>query len=312
MLRKSSSKRAKALSFKPKDSENQDIYTKVRKSKIELEKEKDKMEKKPEKEKIIFMNDDEKEGYCVNKYDNGDSYFGYYSNDVRNYHGFYYYNPKYVGCDYYLNRYYLGLWKNDLRHGFGIYLWSKGKRNSKFYESFDNSNFIAYAGIFNSDNLEKGTYLSKEGEDYFVYHGTFAENCEKEGQNCYYYSANLEQLFYGTFHKNEFIDGYIAQFNDEGEIEDIIKYDNGTSKNLENNEDEENKELMNLFRDCIMSEDYFGNIYEVFSRILKFKDNYLFDIDIINTDKYEDFLDICKSYKKITIFNDIEKYVKID
>ena len=61
-----------------------------------------------------------------------------------------------------------------------------------------------------------------------------------------------------------------------------------------------------------MSEDYFGNIYEVFSRILEFKDNYLFDIDIINTDKYEDFLDICKSYKKITIFNDIEKYVKID
>ena len=66
---------------------------------------------------------------------------------------------------------------------------------------------------------------------------------------------------------------------------------------------------MNTFRDCIMSEDYFGIIFDVFSRILKFKEKYLFNIDVINTYKNEDFLDICKSYKKIKIYQDIEKYV---
>ena len=33
-----------------------------------------------------------REGYCVNKYSNGDEYFGYCSNDLRNKQGIYIYN----------------------------------------------------------------------------------------------------------------------------------------------------------------------------------------------------------------------------
>lgn len=302
-------KRSKRISFNEADNENQDIIKKNIVNKIENEEEE--MDNS-EKEKIAFINDEENEGYCVNKYDNGEFYFGYYSKDLRNQNGFYSYSPKYLSYNIYLKRYYFGLWKNDLRNGLGVYLWSKVKKSEKFYQSFENSNFKAYVGIFNSDNLQKGTYLSKEGNNYFVYHGTFVNNNKKEGQNCFYYSANLEQLLYGTFHQNEFVDGYIAKFNEEGEIENFVKYNNQTSGNLErNNEHEKIKELMSTFRDCILSEDYFGNIFEVFSTILKFKEESLFDIDIINTDKYQDFLDLCKSYRKITIFNDIEKYVKL-
>ena len=301
MFKKSKSKNA--ITFK--SAENEYNYSNIVK--------KENTPDKPNKNKISFMNEEEKEGYCVNRYDNGDSYFGYYANDLRNQNGFYTYGPIRIDYNYLLNRYYFGFWKDDLRNGNGIFLWSKDKRDENFYDSFEKSNFKAYVGIFDSDNLKKGTYLSKEGENYFVYHGTFSENSKKEGKNCFYYSANLEQLFYGTFHDNEFVSGYIAKFNDEGEIDDIIKYYNKAGKDLENNnENDQIKKLMTTFRDCILNEDYFGSIYEVFSRILKFKDEYLFDIDAVNSNKQEDFYDICKSYKKITIFHDIEKYVKVN
>ena len=304
ILRRSKTKRKKALSFKPTDSQNQDINTKNREDK------KDNLLENPTKEKIIFMNEEEKEGYCVNRYDNGDSYFGYYANDLRNFHGFYSYNPIDIN-DYKLNRYYFGLWQNDIRHRTGIFLWAKEKKDEKFYQNFENSNFRAYVGIFKEDNLDKGTYLSKEGEDYFVYHGYFSENNKKSGNNCFYYSSNLEELLYGTFEDNKFIDGYIAKFNDEGEVDDIKRYSNEKAENLEKNEENEKiKELMATFRDCILSEDYFGIIFEVFSNVLKFKEKYLFNIDAINTYKYLDFLEMCKYYKKITIYRDIEKYVK--
>ena len=62
------------------------------------------------------MNDEEKERYCFNKYNNDDYYFSYYENDLRNHHGFYNYSPINKN-DYKLNRYYFDLWKNDMRNG---------------------------------------------------------------------------------------------------------------------------------------------------------------------------------------------------
>ena len=301
-LKKKKSKRLKALSFKPTDGVNKDINKKNKENKKEDE-------NLPKKDKIIFMNEEENEGYCVNRYDNGDAYFGYYANNLRNHHGFYFYNPIYEN-NYKINRYYFGLWKNDLRHGYGIYLWTKEEGKEKFYENFDNSNFKAYVGNFDSDNLDKGTYLSKEGDNYFIYHGTFSKDRKRDGNNCFYFSSNLEILLYGMFKENEFVDGYFASFYDDGDIKEIFKYNNNKADNLESNNENNNiKEMMNTFRDCIMSEDYFGIIFDVFSRILKFKERYLFNIDVINTYKNEDFLDICKSYKKIKIYQDIEKYV---
>ena len=66
-----------------------------------------------------------------------------------------------------------------------------------------------------------------------------------------------------------------------------------------NDENDRVKELMATFRDRILSEDYFGIIFEVFAGILKFKDNYLFNIDVINTYKHEDFLEIYNPIKKL-------------
>ena len=66
-----------------------------------------------------------REGYCVNKYLNGDEYFGYYSNDLRNKQGMYIYKPKYETSKIILRQYYFGLWEKDVKEGRGIYLWLK-------------------------------------------------------------------------------------------------------------------------------------------------------------------------------------------
>ena len=241
----------------------------------------------------FVLNEKKDKGYCFNKFDNGDIYFGYNINNSRNLQGFYSYfiNPKNDKSSYYL-----GQWKSNLRHGFGIYLWSLQLNN------FENSNFKAFVGKFKEDNLEKGTFLSKEGNNYLIYHGSFDENHKKYGNNCFYYSANLEKLIFGQFEKDKFIKGYVTLFNDEGIIQEFKEYNNDIDYKLV-----DVKNIMSNFRNIIMSKDYFGIIFNVFKRAIEFKDNYLNNIDTINTFKNDEFLDICISYKKVSIFNDIEK-----
>ena len=54
----------------------------------------------------------EREGFGVNKYSNGDIYFGYFSENERNKHGIYSYKPK-IENNYILSEYYYGLWKDN-------------------------------------------------------------------------------------------------------------------------------------------------------------------------------------------------------
>ena len=54
-----------------------------------------------------------REGYCINNYENGDEYFGYYSNDLRNKQGLYIYKPKPIINKFITRQYYFGLWEND-------------------------------------------------------------------------------------------------------------------------------------------------------------------------------------------------------
>ena len=69
---------------------------------------------------------------------------------------------------------------------------------------------------------------------------------------------------------------------------------------------------MSNFRNCVMMKDYFGDFFEIFKIVIEFKNIFLNkDINEINY-KYEDFVDICKSYKKFTIFNDIERVCNIE
>ena len=70
----------------------------------------------------------------------------------------------------------------------------------------------------------------------------------------------LEEILYGTFKDDVFIDGFVGKFNDEGNIEKIIKYKNKKIFEEKNDENNEIAKKMFTFRNIIMSKDYFGII----------------------------------------------------
>ena len=262
-----------------------------------------------------------REGYCVNSYTNGDEYFGYYSNDLRNKQGIYIYKPKIITYKFIMRQYYFGLWENDMKHGRGIYLWLKeninNNINNKLYNPFKNfetSNFHAFIGELEKNNFKKGTLLKKEGEEYFVFHGFLdSKNLKKNGKDCFYYSANLEEIFFGNYSNDIFIEGYVGKFDDNGEIKNIVKYHNkkiiekDKLAKLDNIKSVTNK--ITTFRNVIMSKDYFGILYNVFKDIINFKNNNMKDINIFNSDKYIDIMEISTSYNQVSIFKEIEKYL---
>ena len=267
--------------------------------------------------------DFKREGYCVNKYLNGDEYFGNYSNDLRNRQGIYIYKPKYETGKIILRQYYFGLWENDLKQGRGIYVWlkedknnSKNSYNNKSYNpfnNFDKANFDAYVGNFDKNKFTKGTLLKKEGDNYFVFHGWFL-NSKKNGKNCFYYSAKLEEILYGTFKDDKFIEGFVGKFDDNGDLKNLIKYKNKSiieKDKFEPSDDEKEvaKKIL-TFRNIIMSQDYFGILYNIFKDAIDFKNANMNNVELFNSDLYLDLLDIAASYNQVSIFKDIEKYLK--
>ena len=267
--------------------------------------------------------DFKREGYCVNKYLNGDEYFGNYSNDLRNRQGIYIYKPKYETGKIILRQYYFGLWENDLKQGRGIYVWlkedknnSKNSYNNKSYNpfnNFDKANFDAYVGNFDKNKFTKGTLLKKEGDNYFVFHGWFL-NSKKNGKNCFYYSAKLEEILYGTFKDDKFIEGFVGKFDDNGDLKNLIKYKNKSiieKDKFEPSDDEKEvaKKIL-TFRNIIMSQDYFGILYNIFKDAIDFKNANMNNVELFNSYLYLDLLDIAALYNQVSIFKDIEKYLK--
>ncbi len=267
--------------------------------------------------------DFKREGYCVNKYLNGDEYFGNYSNDLRNRQGIYIYKPKYETGKIILRQYYFGLWENDLKQGRGIYVWlkedknnSKNSYNNKSYNpfnNFDKANFDAYVGNFDKNKFTKGTLLKKEGDNYFVFHGWFL-NSKKNGKNCFYYSAKLEEILYGTFKDDKFIEGFVGKFDDNGDLKNLIKYKNKSiieKDKFEPSDDEKEvaKKIL-TFRNIIMSQDYFGILYDKFKDAIDFKNANMNNVELFNSELYLDLLDIAASYNQVSIFKDIEKHLK--
>ena len=254
----------------------------------------------------------EREGFGVNSYLNGDVYFGYFSEDERNKHGIYSFKPK-IENNFILSEYYYGLWKDNYKNEHGIYLWLKESKNTKPFSDFENADFNAYIGNIDQDIFTKGTFLIKKADNYFVYHGNFNKEGKKEGDLCFFYSSKKEMLLYGSFENDNFISGEIAIFTDDGNIIKLMKYNKGkiiNQKDMNKNEINVVEKILFNFRNVIMSKDYFGELYKEFGRVINFRDKNMNNLDILNSDQYIDIMNAAIGYNKITIFNDIEKYVE--
>ena len=248
---------------------------------------------KTNKEKIIFIgiinNNFKREGLCINNYTNGDKYFGYYLDDLRNKSGLYIYNPKIISNKikkYILYQYYFGLWKNDIKHEKGIYIWIKDELINNNFKNDYNIN-----KIYNPfQNYQKANFELK-----------------KQGKNCFYYCSKLEELFYGDYENDNFKEGYVSKFNDKGEIKDIIYFKNKINKvNLED------KNIINIsnkivkFRNTIKTKNHFEILFNIFKDIIDFKNDKMNNIEIFNSLSDKQINDIIYSFNKETIFEDIE------
>ena len=112
-----------------------------------------------------------------------------------------------------------------------------------------------------------------------------------------------------TFSDDIFIEGFVGKFNDNGELEKMIKYKN--KKIIEKTEDDKDiAKKMLTFRNIIMSKDYFGILFNIFKDAIEFKNENMNDVNIFNSDTYIDLMDIAASYNQVSIFKDIEKHLK--
>jgi hypothetical protein len=252
-----------------------------------------------------------REGYCLNTYSNGDIYFGYYKNDLRNRQGLYSFKPT-KNKNNILSQFYYGLWENDLFNGNGIYLWLKEKEDKAPFSDYDNANFEAFVGNSSEGKFKKGALISKEGKNYFVYYGNFTNDGKKEGNKCFYYSSNLERLCYGTFENGIFIEGYVGNFDKNGKLSGLIIYkkdgDNTKGEKIKLKKEPEIENSLIKIREIIFSKNYFNLIYEEFAKIIKFRDEKMNNIEIIMTEEYGT---IIKSFQfnKITLCEDIENNI---
>ena len=250
-----------------------------------------------------------REGYCLNTYSNGDVYFGYYNNDLRNKQGIYSYKPTNIENNI-QSQYYYGNWENDSMNGKGIYLWLKEKDNITPFSDFNSANFDVFVGNSNFGIFKKGALLTKNGKNKYIYYGEFSDEGKKEGNKCFYYS-NMGKLCYGTFKEGVFIEGYVANFDNEGKINGLIVYKNEEGKNPEGEKIKMDEEeivinIMTNFIKVILSKDYFNMIYEEFGKIIVFRNEKMNDIKIITSDEYGKIM-LCFKFNKITICEDIEK-----
>lgn len=212
---------------------------------------------------------------------------------------------------------YYGFWNNNKRDKNGMYIWIDEPLGN---EQFEPANFDTYVGLIENDTFKRGTYLSKNGDDYYLYHGNFDNELKKTDDNAFYYSSKYDRLLHGRIKKDVFDGGYVAFFNPEsGALQDIIHVTMGKDGNviqvklrdelIKTDKDLAKEEkLITTFRNVILEEDYFGDIFAKYKEIRNFLNTQMSSIDIYqDKEGLADIMDICEGYNINNIYNDIEK-----
>ena len=258
----------------------------------------------------------ERDGYGINTLENGDKYLGNYEKDKRNKHGLYFFAPEEKNDKIYKECYF-GFWKENLKDKNGIYMWLEEPKDNITY---DNTDFDVYVGQIENDGFKKGTYLSKIGEDYYLYHGNFDYEGRKTDDNAYIYSSKHDRLLHGRIYEDVFIEGYISffdpntgliidlahsTFDKDGNMKDII-----CKEDLEKDKVDNEEKIMTLFRNVILGEDYFGIIYNKYIKYKNFIEENMNKLDIYdNRTKFPKIIDICADYNNKNIYEHIEKKI---
>ena len=256
----------------------------------------------------VLNNRLEKEGFGYYQFINGDHYFGSFKYDQRNYNGFYIWPQEERDGKIHTESYH-GFWKDNKKNKYGIYLWLDEEEDN---EEFDNANFDAYVGYFENNIIKRGTFLQKKEDNYYVYHGDFSPDGKRNDEKAFFYSSNLDRLFHGKIENDIFKSGYISYFNEDGLLENIVYCDFGENKEVKkitmekdiNTEDKKKEKDDNtLFRNVILSIDYFGKIYKTYKSTVKFLIEEMREIDIFeDKERFPNMMKTAVAYNKDNIY----------
>ena len=245
---------------------------------------------------------------------NNEKYFGVYTDDLRSKHGIYQYPDK-INGDKIEREFFFGVFNEGVADNRGVYLWITEDKDVHMFNDFEKADFSCFIGDLNSKHFIEGTYMTKKGEQYFVYHGKFNENNEKEGDGVFYYNSDKDELMYGKVEKNKFVNAYLSIFDEEGNIKNgiFVNFDeNGKIKDdYKQKEELPDKstifDKMFDFRNIILDKDYFGEVFNTFRDTMAFIDSDVNLYSLDNQDKFPKLINASFNFNKMTIKEDIEK-----
>lgn len=258
----------------------------------------------------------EKDGYGYLGLPNGSRYFGVYSGDLRSKHGIYQFPDKLSssGEDKVDREFFFGLFNDGLIFDHGVYLWIREKKDVQMFNNFDDSDFSCFIGNLDEKRFKYGTYMTKEGDNYYVYHGSFNEKNEKEGENVFFYNSEGDELMYGKVVANKFVEGYLAVFDEEGHLKDglFVTYDKkGEIKDFLQKEEisggERIFQKMFDFRNTIMEKDYFGEVFETFKKTVNYMNANIKLESFESKENFPKLMQVTYEFNKIKINEDIER-----
>ena len=254
-----------------------------------------------------------KQGYGFMSLPNNEKYFGVYTDDLRSKHGIYQYPDKIEGNKI-EREFFFGVFNEGNVDNRGVYLWITEDKNVPMFNSFEDADFSCFIGELNSKHFIEGVYMTKKGENYYLYYGKFNENNEKHGDDGFYYNSEKDELMYGKIVKNKYINSYLSVFDDEGNIKNgiYVNYDeNGKITDYKQKEEMPDKsgifDKMFDFRNIILDKDYFGEVFETFKNTMEFIDTDVNLESFDSQDKFPKLINASFNFNKITIKEDIER-----
>ena len=254
-----------------------------------------------------------KQGYGFMSLPNNEKYFGVYTDDLRSKHGLYQYPDKIEG-DKIEREFFFGVFNEGKVDNRGVYLWIKEKKDVPMFNNFEEADFSCFIGDLDSNHFINGTYMTKKGEKYYVYYGSFNEQNEKEGDGVFYYNSEKDELMYGKVEKNKFINSYMSVFDDEGNIKNgiFVNFDDkGKISDYKQKEEMPDKsgifDQMFDFRNIILDKDYFGEVFNTFKDTMKFIASDVNFESFDSQDKFSKLINVSFNFNKISIKEDIDK-----
>ena len=253
-----------------------------------------------------------KQGYGYMCLPNNERYFGIYTDDLRSKHGLYQYPDKIDGNKI-EREFFFGIFNNGEISDRGVYLWIKEDKDVPMFNNFEEADFSCFVGDLDKSRFIEGTYLTKKGEEYYVYHGKFNEKNEKDGENAFYYNSDKDELLFGKVEKNKYVNSYLSVFDEDGNIKNgiYVNFDK-KGKIIDFKQKEEMPDKSQIFdemfdfRNKILDKDYFGEIFETFKSTLEFVEKKVTLDSFDSKEKFPKLINISFNFNKISIKEDIE------